>query len=290
MNNKTYSYANYIQNICNKNNYNYIYNTRNLSPKYISENENKGIKNILTESGKTPINNINVNNNTPYSYNSSIKQFLKYSNNSKRINKNSLNQNNINNRIINNQNNIKQKSKINYNLTSTNIDNYKIKSNKNSNVNLSIKKKENINYTSRLKSQKQNIAKNKKNLKNIYYNRRKTTNNNILHTEVYTNFIDNKKNLYNENLKNNQNEENNNKIIINFNILKPKIIVDKKNSIRRNKNKYSSSLIKTYNNIDINCNNNNSKKKENKNNKLSFTKNIFTEIINNNNIIQRKND
>ena len=290
INNKTFSYANYIQNICNKNYYNYIYKTKNLSPKYINENENKSIKNILTESGKTPMNNINVNNNTPYSYNSSIKQFLKYSNNNKRINKNSLNNNNINNRIINNQNNIKQKSKINYNLTSTNIDNYKIKNNKNSHVNLSIKNKENINYTSRLKSQKQNIAKNKKILKNNYYNRRKTTNNNILNTEVYTNFIDNKKNLYTENPKNNQNEENNNKIIINFNILKPKIIVDKKNSIRRNKNKYSSSLIKTYNNIDIKCNNNNSKKNENKNNKLSFTKNIFTEIINNNNIIQRKND
>ena len=281
-NNKTYSYTNYIQNICDKKNY--TYNTKNLSPKYLNENQN--IKNILTESGNNPL-NIN-NNSTPYSFNTSIKQFLKYYNNSKKINNNNSNQNTINNRIINSQNNKNQKTKINYNLTSTNIDNYKNKSNKNSHANLSINKKENNFYTSRPKSQKpQNIIKNKKNFNNNH-TKRKATNNNILYTDVYANSIDYRKNVYNEKPKNNQNEENNNKIIINFNILKPKIILDEKNSIKRNKNKYSSSLIKTYNNIDINCNKNNLKKNGNKKNKLSFTHNIFEDIINKENNINSK--
>ena len=45
--------------------------------------------------------------------------------------------------------------------------------------------------------------------------------------------------------------DNKNKIIINLNILKPKLFVENnKNNLRRNN--YSSSCVKTYNNININ--------------------------------------
>ena len=268
--NKTNSYSNYIHNACNKKNY--ISNSRNsLNPKLL--NEYKNFKNVLKENAKIPM---TINENSNY-YNNSLKQMLKYSSNRRNYN---VNQKNINNRIFDSQNNNqnKYKSNVNYNLTSANIEKNAIKnkSNKNSHSNLSINTKE-IFYTSRPKSQKKGVAENNNKLNNYncnYYNDNKLINN-ILYTESCINTINNKNNQY-ENNKNNQNVDTN-KFIINLNIVKQKIIVDNnKNNVR--KNKYSSSLIKTYNNIDINTNN-----KKNNFKKNSFTQNIFANIINNEN-------
>ena len=271
--NKTNSYSNYIHNACNKKNY--ISNEGNpLNPKFF--NEYKNFKNVLTENAKIPM----TINDTPYLYNNSLKQ-LKYSSN--RRNNYNINQKSINNRIITSHNNNKKKqnSKINYNFTSTNLENNKSKNktNKNSHENLSINKKEKQ-YTSRLKSQKQGIIKNKNISNNYNYNFCYDNKliNDILSTESCIKTINTNKNPY----ENNQAEDTN-KIIINLNILKQKIIVDNnKNNLR--KNKYSSSLIKTYNNIDINTNKKNNLKKN------SFTHNIFANIINNENNHTLKNN
>ena len=243
------------------NNYNYGLNKKSLNPKDINRYQQIN-NNLLTENGRNPI---SINKNNPYTFNTSIKQFLKNSTN-KKINKN--NKQNKDNKKINNYQNQNlnynynyQKTKSNYNLDSIFLENSKVKSNKSSRVNLAISQKEN--YTSRPKSQKQNIIRNKTMMNNNYSNDKKIINN-ILYKDKYinNNDINKKKNLYNENPKNNNNnnEINNNKIIINLNILKPKIIVDdEKNNNNNNirKKKYSSSLIQTYNNIDINAISNN---------------------------------
>ena len=257
--NKTNSYSSYINNAINKKN-NISKERYSFSPKFI--NEYRDIKTILTENNQIPM----TINNIPYPFKNGLKQNIKYSTNRRN---NNLTENTINNKIITSNNNQKkQKSKINYNLTSTIFGKNKIKNktNKNSSTNLSLNTKENY-YTSRPKSQKQKIIKSKNKLNNYNYNKDKKLINNGLYNDEFINIINNKKKVYNENIKNNLNEDNN-RIIINLNILKQKILFenDKKNI---KKNKYSSSLIKTYNNIDINTNNKNNIKKK------SFTQKIF---------------
>ena len=246
-NNRTNTYSNYIQNIYFKkdNISNVEANINSLSPKNIQNPQFK--RNIIIENEKDTI---NINNHNPYSFNS-IKQRLKSYNN---INKSKNYNKNCNNKVINTQNNIYHKnrsSRINYNLTLNNIENKKIKSNKNSHININ----EGKNFINiRPKSQKGTYMNNSK---NNYYNNKRLAYNNILYTDTYMNTFNNGKNkrqeLCNKNNETNKKDinENKNKIIINLNILKPKIFVENnKNNLRRNK--YSPSLVKTYNNININ--------------------------------------
>ncbi len=161
----------------------------------------------------------------PFSYNSFKRHTLK-----KNSNANSkIIQKNINSRIINNENNSKnKKTKINYNLTSTNPAKNKKKDSINSHKNLSINT--NNFYSSRPKYHKPTIAKNKKHFNNNISNRQLT--NDIIYTDSCINSNNNRKNFNNENFKSVQNN-NNNKIIINLNILKPKIFVDKEKKYKK---------------------------------------------------------
>ena len=124
-------------------------------------------------------------------------------------------------------------------------------SNKNSHIN--INEEENF-ISTRPKSQKGTVMNNSK---NNNYNNKRLTYNNILYTDTYMNkFNIDKSKRQGLCKKNNEINKkdfnvNKNKIIINLNILKPKIFMENnKNNFGRNK--YSSSLVKTYNNININ--------------------------------------
>jgi hypothetical protein len=246
-NSRTNTYSNYIQNIYFKKDYisNVETNINSLSPKNIPNSQFKG--NIIIENEKDTI---NINNHNPYSFNSIKKRLKSYNN----INKSKNYNKNYNHKVINTQNNICHKnrsSRINYNLTLNNIENKKMISNKNSHIN--INEGENF-INKRPKSQKATVMNNSK---NNYYNNKRLTYNNILYTDIYMNTFNNGKSkrqgLYNKNNEINKKDinDNKNKIIIHLNILKPKIFVDNnKNNLRQNK--YSSSLVKTFNNININ--------------------------------------
>ena len=296
INNKINTYSNYIQNACSKKNYtpnnNNINNRNPLSSKYINNKNNNLVENVKDS--------LNINNNMPYSLNSNLKQILKSYNN-KNIYNTNFNKNNINNRVVNTKSNNNYKNKkINYNLTNNNLENKKLESNKNSSISLTINTKGNY-FSSRPKSQKQNTINNTKILHNnhIYNNNNKKITNNILYTESCINQFNNGNShiqgnyLYNENMKNNQNAmDNDNKIIINLNILKPKIFVDNDNNNNNlRKNKYSSTLIKTCNNISTNTNvysnKKNIKNKEVKRNKYSFSDSIFNNMNNNENLREK---
>ena len=259
INNRVNTYTNYVQNTCSRRKIDNINNINNRNP--LSSKYNKNEKNIEKENEK---NSINTNYNKACSFNSNLRQILKTYNNNKVICNSNYNKKNINNRVINSKNNINntnyKNTKINYNLTNANLDSNKLRSNKNSNLSLTINVNSKGNYlTSRPKSHKQNIVKSSKVLYNNYFN--KKINNNVLYTEACKNPItnghvhgqDHGRYLYNnENVKNNQSpSENDNKIIINLNILKPKIFVDnnnKHNKKNNNNNKYTTGLVKTYNN------------------------------------------
>jgi len=245
-NNRTNTYSNYIQNIYFKkdNISKDETNINSLSPKSIPNSQVKS--NIIFENEKDTI---NINNHNPYSLNS-IRQKLK---SDKNINKGKNNNMNYNHKVINAQNNIYHKNRstrINYNLNLNNIENKKMISNKNSHININ----EGLNFISiRPKSQKSTLM---NNTKNNYYNNKGLTYNNILYTEKYMKAFNNGKSK-NQRFSNRINEinkkdinDNKNKIIINLNILKPKIFVENnKNSLRRNK---YSPIVDTYNNININ--------------------------------------
>ena len=92
-----------------------------------------------------------------------------------------------------------------------------------------------------------------------YLNNRRYSKNS-LYNNTCINTINNGKNLYSENVKNNRNFLNN-KILLNLNLIKPKLYVDEEKNNSK-KGKYTSSLVKTYNNIGIimNSKNYNNKK------------------------------
>jgi len=260
-NNRINTYSNYIQNIYFRKDYisNVEANINSISPKNIQNSQFK--RKIIIENEKDTI---NINNHNPYSFNSIKKRLKPYNN----INKGKNYNMNYNHKIIHTQNNFCHKnrsSRINYNLSLNNIANKKMISNKNSHIN--INEGENF-INTRPKSQKATVMNNNK---NNYYNNKRLTYNNILYSDTYMNTFNNGKSNKNNEINKNNNHDNKNKIIINLNILKPKIFVENnKNNMRRNK--CTSPLVKTYNNININTK---SRKNKNRNDKKKNVDNAF---------------
>ena len=255
------------QNQSNQNKY-----TINI-PKYINEYQ---IKNMLIENEKNGQEPLNLNS-IPYSNNSSLNHRKK--SHSKISFKHTLfKENNINHLNIKKNFN-SPKAIINYNLSPSNPEIVKDQTNKNINKYLSKKSNYNSLRTTNINDNSNNINNNQNN-KKIINNLHNKFGNSNQHIPTEFNFNDN--NVYNTNSKNiqpNHNDINNNKIVINLNILKPKIFVDKykSNINKRNKN-YSSSYRNNTNIIQKkNKVNNHNTKKENQ---FSFIETFLNNMIN----------
>ena len=280
INKKIYSYFNKFrqkiqknQNHINQNKY-----TKNV-PKYINEYQ---IKKMITENEneKEPLNL----NNIPYSNDASLNK-RKKSHNKISIKNTMFNNKNINNRISNYCNNINfnyPKTHINYNLTMSNQE--LVKKQKRNDINKNLSKKSSY-HSSGTKNQNDNFNNRNDILSrksNNNYLKNKFRNSNLeIPTEICFNSNNNEyKNTNSKNVQTNHNDINNNKIVINLNILKPKIFVDKykNNNIKKNKN-YSSNY---RNNINIVQKKNKSKNyNTKKEHQFSFIETFLNNMINN---------
>ena len=280
INKKIYSYFNnFYNNIKSKQNHINQNKYTITIPKYINEYQ---IKNMLIENEKNEKEPLNLNN-IHSSNNSSINQ-RKKSNNKISIKHTLFNNKNINNRIGNLDTQINfnsPKTKINYNLTLSNQENSKRSNNYDANKNLS---KRSSYHTSRAKKQNEPSSKKSKNNKQKSINnhsKNKFESKNLeIPTEICFNSNNKEYKTIPKNIQTNTNDINNNKIVINLNILKPKIFVDKYkgNMNKRNKN-YSSNY---RNNINMNQKYNKSKNDNFKReNQFSFVETFLNNMIHN---------
>ena len=274
INKRIYSYLNTFCNIIKKkqNHTNQKKYTINI-PKYINEYQ---IKNMLIENEKNGKEPLNLNS-MPYSNNSSLNH-RKKSYNKISFKHTLFNDQNINNLEIKKNFNFPN-ANINYNFTLSNHELFKEQNNNDIKKYLSKKSSYNTSRTRKPINYSNNINNNQNNKKiiNILPNKIRS-NNQQIPTEIYFN----EKKEFNTNSKNiqaNHNDINNNKIVINLNILKPKIFVDKYKHCtnKRNKN-YSTNYKNRVNNIQKkNKFNNNNIKKDNQ---FSFIETFLNNMIN----------
>ena len=283
VNTNIYSYlSNFCSNIKKKNNHVNQNKYTITIPKYINEYQ---IKNMLSENEKNEKKPLNLNS-IPLSNNSSLNQSKK-SGNKISVKHTLYNNKNINNKInsLNNKTNINSpKTNVNYNLTLSNLE--LIKGSVNNNFEKKLTKKSSY-HSSRIKKTKENFGcRNNNDKNNIIKIANKNSNNKLINnnldipSDIYFNNNNNNYHTNSKTVQTNHSDINNNKIVINLNILKPKIFVDKYKSSINNRNKNYSSNYR--NNMNINQKKNKSKNDNIKEeNQFSFVETFLNNMINN---------